>query len=817
MRPTNLYALRAILGIVGFLWALYGAKHALLGRSGVAVGFGVLAVVTAISLLAILRKPALSPVLGRAILGLTLTAIAGNAWLSGQGHAGGIWFLPIVPVMVATAFPQDDERIWGGAALLLLIGIWAGTAWLPFEPLFEVRPSEHLMSQLTILATLTWSLGIYRKRLEQDLSLEAERTAAIEQQKQEAAERARDLAQTTRQLEDALKAREAFLAQMSHEVRTPLNGILGLAQLMADPNTPLSRIQMARDISASGRTLLTLLNNILDVSKLRSGAFELSMRRFDLHEQVESSLQIFAGDAWARHVDLAYLYDFSVPRVVVSDPVRLSQVLNNLLGNAIRHTEHGTVTVRAHHDDTTQRLHLDVDDSGPGVPEDQRARLFQAFEQGVPYADVGTGLGLALVKEILDRMDGTVTIGESPEGGARFHIEVPVRVVEFGLTIPPGVPRRVLLAEPHALSAQALACRMYALGVTVIQPASTKALSELWAAQDFDLAILCPRTAEEHGLLDDRALRPVLAVHRRPDTTTLHHPTVVGRIDAPFRTRSLGAALRNALIDGEDSTDSGHTLDFGARIPQRILVAEDDPTSRQVLGLLLRRMGFEPDIVTDGAEAVEQARSQDYDTVLLDRQMPNLDGVEAARRIRALLPEARIAIISASVSADQQAELASFGVRDVLQKPISLAELTVVLERSGPTTLDEPADTEPPEPGLDAAPPDEVRRAVDRLRTLLRDSGAVDRMVLEWTGWIRPKLAEAAVAARAGDLTTVEAHAHAFAGSCSQFGGTELEGQARALMAWCELDRSRALAQTEPFVEQATAFCDALDRFVGQP
>jgi PAS domain S-box-containing protein len=464
--------------------------------------------------------------------------------------------------------------------------------------------------------------------------------------------------------EQADAAKSAFLANMSHEIRTPMTGILGTADLILDGDLSAEQRRAVELIVASGETLLTIINDILDLSKIEAGQLELEDAPLDLHELMQGTVSLMSHGARAKNIDVVLEIRNDVPRFVRGDPTRIRQVLTNLLSNAIKFTSAGSVVVSVaslSRDGDARRLRFGVRDTGIGIAPDAVQRIFEPFRQ----ADVsttrnygGTGLGLSISRRLVDMMGGTLEVASVLAEGSEFH---------------------------------------------------------------FTLTMVATGQSADQG------------VTRRP----------------------AAPAMRKAL---------------------RILIAEDNPVNQEVAATMLRRRGHHVDIVGNGREAVAAVADQSYDVVLMDLQMPILDGIQATIEIRAHEADERVPIIAltANAAGGEVDRCIAAGMDDYVPKPFRAADLIAAVE-----SVTAPAETGAPprRSGVIAAPKAVVGADVEALRAELRDAGAEDALGAVLTVFvgdapIRMAVINDAIAAR--DMHRIERAAHAYKSSAGTIRAAEL-------------------------------------------
>jgi len=598
-------------------------------------------------------------------------------------NSAGLWS-PVKDSLLITIVPPFWATWWFRViAIMFVVGAIYG--------IFKYRLRAIRLQQIEL-----------EKQVDERTELLAQMTVE-ERRSREEAEKAREEA------EQANKAKSIFLATMSHEIRTPMNGVIGMATLLSSTSLTQEQEEYTDTIKNCGDALLTVINDILDFSKIESGNMELEEQDFDLRDCVEGVLDVFAESAARLNLDLVYQIEHDVPTQIIGDGLRLRQILINLVGNAVKFTSKGEIFIAVKVvSDKYNNLELafSVRDTGIGIAQDKINRLFKAFSQvdsSTTRKYGGTGLGLAISEKLVQLMGGNITVESEPGKGTTFQFTIKPKVSSKSgrtyvyLNVADVENKRVLVVDDNLTNRNIMEAQLLQWKfIPILADSAKKAMDILSSGPKVDLVISDMNMPEMDGIQLARNIKElhssmrIILLSSIGNEQSRHEAHLFNVIlTKPTKHHVLYKHIVDQLKDISVVTEpqkakTQFSVDFAKQYPMEILIAEDNHVNQKLTVHILNKMGYNPEVACNGHEVLDCVAKKKYDMILMDIQMPEMDGLEATQFIRQHAQEQPIIVAMTANAMPEDREMCiKAGMDDYLSKPMKLAEVISVLEKWG--------------------------------------------------------------------------------------------------------------------------------------
>jgi len=650
---------------------------------------------------------------------------------------------------------------------------------------------------------------------------------------------------------EASRVKSQFVANVSHEIRTPMNGIIGMVGLLLDTKLSHAQREYAETVRSSAESLLAIINNILDFSKIEAGKMRMEIVEFTVRDTVEEVAELLAERAQSKGLELVCDIPPAIPAQLLGDPGRIRQILINLIDNAVKFTDHGEIIVRVRLIDLEEvnaQLHLSITDTGIGIAPENQQRLFQAFSQAdgsTTRKYGGTGLGLAISKQLAEMMGGDVGVISELGVGSTFWFTTRVQKQDAGHAPPQATDIfrgiRILLAAGNATLRECMTRQLHfwrMLPESAVNP--IEALAKLGKAkaqgEPFQLALIDNRLAEDDELALANAIQcdPLLKgtplilltdIAQRYSAQDLMLSGITLQITKPLKLARLSNAIASALGLASQAAVPSAVLGLRlATLPVRVLVAEDNAVNQKVVLYMLRKLGIRADVAANGLEAIDALQRLPYDLVLMDCQMPEMDGFEASIEIRhheimnARAHRTPILAMSANMRTEDRERAMSGGMDDYLVKPLKIEDLEAALRRWVPgfterySAAQEEVTLEIQRATSSGNPPVDMQKVKNMFR---HDEAAQQELLTLYLSSTQSLIEQLTTACAARDHLQASARAHEIKGASAYIGAHEIREIARNLEHAAnthDWEKAREyIDELEPAFIRAWAFVNEID------
>ncbi|MBC7915821.1 MAG: response regulator [Pyrinomonadaceae bacterium] len=604
-----------------------------------------------------------------------------------------------------------DSKINADNTLIFLVvalSIILFLVYILFRYIKRTFSHQKLIEERTNLANIKLQ-DLYETTQQQSEELESQQIELVEMNQNLTIQREQEQ-QAREEADKANQAKSAFLATMSHEIRTPMNGVLGMTALLSETILNPEQQEYLEVIHTSGENLLAVINDILDFSKIESGSLELDPHTFELRNCVEDVMDLFSVKACETGLDLIYQIDHRVPVQIIADGMRLRQVLINLISNALKFTEKGEILVDVRlvkqHEDNSLTLGFEVRDTGIGIAPDKLSRLFKAFSQvdsSTTRKYGGTGLGLVISERLVDLMGGKISVESKEAEGTSFCFTIECTVgahssktyINTNLVGCEG--KKILIVDDNKTNIKILQTQLEHWKLSVVTALSgSEALTILEQDSAFDLIITDMQMPEMSGMELSKRIKiidhnlPIVLLSSIGDETRKKFADLFSAIlTKPVKQQHLLKVIQSELKQisvtpySEQKPSNSLSPDFALDFPLDILIAEDNLINQKLILKILSKLGYNPDLANHGKEALERLSERNYDVILMDMQMPELDGLETTRIIRREYHNQPVIIaLTANALSEDKEECYNAGMDDYLSKPINIDDLLSSLKKA---------------------------------------------------------------------------------------------------------------------------------------